>query len=141
MSIITVEQACQQTLNRKMRRKLGLPPVGRPGAPNAAHVHVEIKKVAEGMAHVLFDEMMGRNEIFSKFKDQHPDMTTKEMEDKFVAHLWPQLIEPARATLAGMLRNPSYSEEAKEEIMDILVKDQTLVRGRKNPAQVLGTLK
>lgn len=137
MTTITVEQACQ--LNRAQRRRFGLklPPKGG----TIKHCHVEVKKVAEGLAHALFDEMMSRNEIFSKFKEQHPELTTAQMEDKFVAHLWPQLIEQARATLAAMLRNASYSDEMKEEIMDILVKDQTLVRGRKNPAAFLGAAK
>ena len=131
MSSITIGES----LNRAQRRARKLKP-----GPTSAHCHVEVKKVAEGMAHVLFDEMMGRNEIFSEFKSQHPGLTTSQMERKFVAKLWPQLIEQARATMAGMLASPAYSDEQKEEIMHILVQDASLIRGRKNPAQVLGTI-
>lgn len=133
---MTVEQAVNASLNRKMRRKLGLKKAG----PSSAHCHVEVKAVAVGMAHALFDEMMSRNEVWHQFKEQHPDMTTAQMEEKFVAHLWPQMLDQARATLAGMLRSGAYSDEQKEEIMDILVKDASLIRGRKNPAQVLGAM-
>lgn len=133
---MTIEEAVALSMNRKDRRRLGLK---RPGA-TGAHCHVEVKKVAEGMAQALFEELMLRNEIFAQFKAQHAGLTTKQMETKFVAHLWPQLIEQARATLAGMLKSPAFSDDAKEEIMDILVKDATLVRGRKNPAQVLGAI-
>lgn len=133
---ITLDSALK--LNRAMRRKYG---IAAPATSGAAHCHVEIKKVAQGQARVLFEELARRNQIFDQFKRQHPDMTTQQMEDAFVAKVWPQLIDTARATLAGMLRSPSYSEEYKEEIMDILVKDATLIRGRKNPAQVLGVMK
>lgn len=136
--ILTVEEATQLMMNRHLRRKHGIKRP-KPGA-TGAHVHFQVKKVAEGLAHALFDELMSRNEIFATFKQQHPDLTTTQMEAKFVAHLWPQLLDQARATMAGMLRSPAYSDEMKEEIMDILVKDQSLVKGRKNPAQVMGTL-
>lgn len=136
MSTITVEQAVA-TMNRHQRRQLGLK---RPSAPTIKHCHVEVKKVAEGMAQALFEELMRRNELFTRFKGQHPGKTTKEMEGMFVAKMWPQMIEQARATLAGMLRNPSYSEEQKEEIMHILVQDATLIRGRKDPQLLMGTL-
>lgn len=136
MSTVSIDEAVGTMLNRHERRRRGI----KPGA-TVKHCHFAVKKVAEGMAHVLFDEMMSRNEIWSKFKEQHEGLTTAQMEAKFVAHLWPQMIDQARATLAGMLRSPGVSEEQKEEIMDILVKDQTLVRGRKNPAQLMGTVK
>lgn len=136
MSNISIDQAAGP--NRAQRRKLGLkrPPLGA----SAAHCHVEVKRVAEGMAHVLFDEMMSKDAIWREFRAQHEGLTKTQMEDKFVAKLWPQLLDQARATLAGMLRSGAYSDEQKEEIMDILVKDQSLVRGRKNPAQVLGSI-
>lgn len=94
-----------------------------------AHCHKMIAKTAQDMAHVLFDEMMSRDVIWTQFKRDHPGLTTKEAEEKFVAHMWPQLIESARATLASMLSGP-YPDEMKEDIMDALVKDRTLMRGR-----------
>lgn len=107
-----------------------------------SHCHVLIAETAKGLAHVLFDEMMGKNEIWAQFKSQHAGMTTAQMEAKFVAKLWPQLIESARATLAAMLAPESnVSDDMKEEIMDALVRDKTLMRGRNRKSdQVLGTV-
>ncbi len=133
---MTVEEAIRLGLNRHERRKYGL--ASKPAAPgtSGAHVHFEVKKVAEGLAHVLFEEMMRNNAVYAQFKEQHSEMTSAEMEAAFVAHLWPQLIEQARATMAAMLRGP-YDDAMKEQILDILVKDQTLVRGRKTGARVI----
>lgn len=135
MSSITVEEAVSKSMNRAQRRAAGL----RRQPKTVRHVHVQVKEVAVGLAHALFDELMSRNQIFHQFKEQHPGMTTKQMEEKFVLHLWPQLIDQARATMAGMLKSSAYSDEMKEDIMDSLVKDATLIRGRRNPATVLGT--
>lgn len=129
---ISIDQALK--MNRAMRRKYG---IASPGPGQVAHCHVKVRETAQGIARVLFEELARRNEIFAKFKSQHPELTTQQMEDQFVGKTWPQLIDQARATLAGMLRSSAYSEEAKEEIMDILVKDATLIRGRKNPATLL----
>lgn len=137
MSTVSIDEAVNGMMNRAERRARGIKRA-KPGAGTIKHCHFAIKKVAEGMAGVLFEEMMSRNEIWAEFKRQHEGKTTKQLEGLFIAHLWPQMIDQARATLAGMLRSPAISEEQKEEIMDILVKDQTLVRGRKNPAQFLG---
>lgn len=134
--MMTVEEAVAKGMNRHQRRAAGMT---RPSQQTIKHCHVEVKKVAEGLAQALFEEMMLRNEIFAEFKRQHEGLTTAQLEAKFVAHLWPQLIEQARATMAGMLRSPAYSAEMKEEIMHILVQDATLIRGRKNPATFLGT--
>lgn len=132
---MTIEQAVARSMNRATRRKHGLK---TPGPGTISHVHVQVKEVAMGLAQALFEEFMTRNEVFAEFKRQHPELTTSQLEAKFVAHLWPQLIDPARATMAGMLNGP-YSDEVKEDIMDALVKDQTLAQGRRNPATLLGT--
>ncbi len=124
----------------KLRSQVLRPGFRLPGR-KVAHCHKMIAETAQGMAHVLFDELMARNEIFDQFKEQHPGLSTKEMETLFVTRMWSRLIEPARATLAAMLRGP-YSEEMKEDIMDALVRDKSLMRGRGRAGQqVLGAVK
>lgn len=134
MSSISIEQAVG--LTRRERRKRGM---YEPGPNAVAHCHKKIRDTAKGMARVLFDELMRRNEIYAKFREQHFGMTTKQMEELFVQKVWPQLIEPARATLAGMLRG-NYPDAVKDEIHEVLVLDAQLIRGRKNPARMLGAL-
>jgi hypothetical protein len=46
----------------------------------------------------------------------------------------------ARATLGALLREP-IDEKVKDEIVEILALDQTLIRGRKNPSVVMGEIK
>lgn len=117
----------------------------RPGfrtkPPKIKHCHKLIADTAKAMAHALFDEMMSKDAIWSEFKRQHPGLSPTQMEDKFVRHLWPQLVEQARATLAAMLATP-IAEPLKEDIMDALVRDQSLKRGRSREGDlVLGAAK
>src|SRR3954467_12798807 len=95
-----------------------------------AFVHFKVKDVAIEMAHVLYDTMMEDNEWYDLWKKRFPGMPGKALEAKFVAMNWPRLVGQARATLAGMLASPHYSDSMKEDIFDALTRDATLTHGR-----------
>ena len=73
---------------------------------------------------------MKSNELRIAWKLKHPGSGEIGLQAQFVKRFLPAFIEQARAVLAGMLSQPSYSELDKEKIHDILVKDSTLTRGR-----------
>jgi hypothetical protein len=102
----------------------------RLGKRGEAHAHKQVAEVAKKMAHEVFDQIMTkRGDIFDRLKKQNPEMSTKELEEFFVAKLFPTLLVEARATLAGMLRDPSNSH-LHPDIYEALLLDNTLLRGR-----------
>lgn len=102
----------------------------RLGKRGEAHAHKQVAKIAQGMAHEVFDQIMTkRNDIFLRLKVQNPEMDTKQLESWFVAKLYPTLLNEARAVLAGMLRDPSNSH-LHADIYEALLLDNTLLRGR-----------
>lgn len=119
--------------NAKLARK-------RLGRSGQAHAHKLVAETAKGQAHEIWDAIMtSRGDIYDRFKAQHPDRTTRELEELFVAKLWPTLLGEARATLALMLRNPHIDPLQKATIYDALLLDHTLIAGR--PASRHGGLK
>ena len=104
---------------------------------SSAHVHKELAKVAKAAANELYEVAMGDNLLRSTWKKQNPGRTERELRTRFVAKNWGKCIPFARATLAQLLTTP-LDEEAKERIMEILVLDSTLIRGRKSPMQIVG---
>lgn len=82
-----------------------------------AAVHTQVREVAEGMAQVCY-EQLARNDAWYK---NHPD------RNKYVAHVWPMLIDEARATLARMLQGP-YNEGLKAKVAEALILDRQLRR-------------
>lgn len=112
------------------------------GTNKQTHAHKMVAETAQGMAHEVWDKIMTtRGDIFERFKNQ-PDnagLTTKELETKFCAKLWPTMLDEARATLARMLTLPSTSPLQKEQIYDALRLDNTLLRGRER-AHTVGRL-
>ena len=95
-----------------------------------AHVHLKIANVAKEMAGQLYETMMGDNEWYSAWKARWPNLNGKGLERKFINSNWPRLVGQARATLAGMLANPAYSEGMKEDIFAALCQDSSLKLGR-----------
>lgn len=106
---------------------------------SGAHCHKQIAKTAKGIAAASYEALMSDNLIFSAWKKSHPGKTSKQLLSIFVENKWGLYIEAARATLVLLLREP-IDEKIKEEIMEILALDSTLIRGRKNPAQIAGTV-
>lgn len=108
---------------------------------SVAHCHKDIKVVAQGLAHGTYEKLMGAsNEVYLEWKKKHPGLNAKQLEDRFVAKFWGKHISAARATLTLMLRSP-IDEKQKEAIVEILTLDATLMRGRREPATVLGEKK
>lgn len=97
-----------------------------------AHCHVQIREVAKAAAGELYEKLMGDNRYFEAWQKQHPDASPKELERRFIEKNWPKCVQFARATLAALLRQPDVDEKTKLEIVDVLAKDQSLVRGRVN---------
>lgn len=111
-----------------------------------SHCHWRIAKVAKELARAAYQELMGSNVLYDAWKKRNPSLARnpKRLEQQFVNHRWGLFIEAARATLVGLLQehnNPNIDEKAKEEIMEILALDSSLIRGRVNPAQVAGVVK
>lgn len=102
-----------------------------------AHCHKMIREVARAAAGELYDKVMGDNKVFAEWKRQNEGATTKQLEDRFIDRNWGKCIQFARATLATMLRQNNLPEKVKEEILDALVKDASLTRGRDRGQQLL----
>lgn len=101
-----------------------------------SHCHKLVAETAQAMAHELYDTMMQDNVWYDCWKEKNPGATGKAMEARFVNANWGKLVENARATLAQMLAG-GLDESLKEEIMEALCLDHTLIRGRKNPSFVM----
>ena len=106
-----------------------------------AHCHRKIRDVAKAACALHYEELMSSsNVVYTMWKMQHPGLNSKQLMQAFVNRHWSKCIEMARATLARLLLEP-IDENTKEEIMNVLVLDATLIRGRKEPAIVAGELK
>lgn len=108
-----------------------------------SHCHKRIRDVAQGLAAASYEELMSQNLLYDAWKRQHPGMGPLALEKLFVRKKWGLYIDLARATLVGLLQqpnNPNLDEKAKEEIMEILALDSTLIRGRVNPKVLAGTV-
>jgi hypothetical protein len=105
-----------------------MPPIGK--GPES-HCHPLLRATAIEMAGELYDLMMKNNEQWSEWKNMHPEFggNLAQLEIRFLELKWPELIEDARATLAGMLAT-NISEDLKQQIFDALVKDQGLRMAR-----------
>lgn len=106
----------------------------------SAHCHKLIAQVAHEAAAELYEVVMANNQVRAEWKRQHPGLSDKGLLNAFVARNWGKCIPLARTTLGLMLRQPSISEAQKEEIVEALALDATLMRGRQNPSQIIGTL-
>jgi sugar-specific transcriptional regulator TrmB len=99
-------------------------------SPQAAFCHKQIREVARAAAGELYERFMEQNEYYEEWKKQNPDASPAELQRRFIDRNWPKCIDFARKTLALMLKRPDISDEVKEDIVDILAKDQLLLRGR-----------
>lgn len=88
--------------------------------------HVQIRDIAMAAANEHYERLMGDNVKYDTWKRLHPGMTDKRLRQVFVNKYWPQCIEFARQTLVLMLQRDEISEAMKEQIMDVLEKDQHL---------------
>jgi hypothetical protein len=96
-----------------------------------AHCHELIKSTAVAMAHEAYAAFMENNHHYSVWKNLWPDgLSGKELEEKWVGKYWGKFIEGARAILAAMLAQPG-DEGLKETILEALLLDNSLIRGRK----------
>lgn len=103
------------------------------------HAHPLVAETAVAMCHELYDVMMSDNLWYDLWKKKHPGLSPKGLENAFVKKNVNQILPQARATLAGMLAQP-IDEGLKERIHEALCLDKTLVKGRANPATVVGTV-
>jgi hypothetical protein len=99
-------------------------------SPTVSHAHSLVLDTAKEMAFELYEHMMRDNEWYARLKELNPGLTPKQLSARFVLRIAPTLVEQARATLAGMLARP-IDEKTKESIMNALLLDNTLVRGRR----------
>lgn len=104
-----------------------------------AHCHWGLKAVAEELCGAAYEEVMRHDKLYKSWQEQNPGVSKKDLQKLFIAKRWGRFVAPARATLAHMLTRP-IDEKQKEEIMEMLVLDSTLIRGRKNPAMLAGTV-
>lgn len=91
--------------------------------------HVRVRDVAKAAAGELYERLMGDDKCYDAWKKQNPGATAKQLEKRFIEKKWPLCVEFARASLATLLGRPDVAAEVKEEIMDVLEKDQML-RGK-----------
>lgn len=116
-------------MNRQQRRQQGI-----------SHCHKKIKEVAQGITRANYEDCMSSsNDVYLRWKKLHPEMNAAQLELEFVRCYWSRAIDAARATLTLLLREP-LDDRYKEEIVEVLTLDATLMRGRRNPAQVQGAM-
>lgn len=76
-------------------------------------VHKMIADTAKGCCQAAWEQLAKQN----RFYKRHPDCA------RFVATHWPRYLPVARLTLTGMLGNPKYTQEMKDQIHDALLRD------------------
>lgn len=88
--------------------------------------HVGVREVAMAAAGQMYEQLMSNNTMFARWRAENPGCNPKQLEKRFIDQNWAQCILFARATLTKMLSQPNISDSMKEDIMDILEKDQFL---------------
>lgn len=104
-----------------------------------AHCHKMIRQVAQAAAGELYEVLMGNNQLFEEWKRQNPGLTAKQLENRFIAKHWPRCLEMARATLTLALKK-GLDPGMEEAIMEALVLDSILLRGRGQETRVIGQI-
>ena len=97
-----------------------------------AHCHVQVREVAKAAAGELYERLMGDDYYYQTWRKQNPECNAKELERRFVEKNWPKCIAFARATLTQLLTQPNVPESTKAQILDVLCKDNSLIRGRRH---------
>lgn len=108
--------------------------------PKIAHCHKALRSVAQALAGELYENLMSNTKIYDHWKSQNPECTPKQLETRFVARNWGKCLEAARAVMTAQLLDPNVPELQKDEIIEILRLDSTLMRGRERKmVEVIGT--
>jgi len=103
---------------------------------SAAHCHKLIGETALAMTLALYEELMRRDDWRKKWKEDHPGLGEKGLANAFVKKNVGKMVEGARATLAKMLALPGEEWE-KEQILEALILDKTLQKGRLSKQQII----
>ncbi len=105
---------------RQERRALQRKALKRQQAANQTyqHAHVSVAKIAMECAGAYYEEQAHSDAFYTHW----PDL------ELFVLAEWHNFIPAARASLAKMLENPNFPEDAKEQVFEALVADRTLPR-------------
>jgi hypothetical protein len=82
------------------------------------------------MCLAVYEKLMKDNAVRAAWKAKHPGAGEIGLQAAFVKRFLSVYVEQARAVLAGMLTQSTYSDVDKDRIHDILVKDKSLIRGR-----------
>ena len=107
------------------------------GKKTSAHCHHMVRDTAVAMAHECYDALMQRNDWYKAHREAHPGANSRGLERVWVNAHWGDFVEGARAVLAQSLRSP-LPEPLKEQIAEALMLDNTLVRGRIAPSEIIG---
>lgn len=92
--------------------------------------HHLIVDTAKEMAGALYEDLAKDNVWYKQWRAAHPGMNEPRLQYRFIVAMRPKLIQQARTTLTKMLKG-SYPQVLKDQIADALIKDASLVRGRK----------
>lgn len=101
------------------------------------HAHKLVAENANELCNIIYDNLMSNNAIRAEWKRQHPGLSEKGLRNAFLKRNIANCLPAARATLAGMLALP-YDSALKDEILEALVLDKSLVAGRAQPAEIMG---
>ena len=93
------------------------------------HAHKLIVATAIEIAGAHFEAMATQNDWLRRMKAKYPGKKLSELQIIYIKLMTGTFLEQARATLAKMLNGP-HSETLKAEILDALIKDNALNRGR-----------
>lgn len=102
------------------------------------HAHKMIVELAKQMAAELYDDLMKDNKRWAAWKEtltrEFAIAGAEQIQLMFIEQMYVHQIEPARATLAGLLATP-IDEELKASIADALIADAPLREGRLRAAK------
>ena len=101
--------------------------------------HIQVREVARALWGEMYEVLMGDNRFWETWQKQNPGASRKEMEQRFIDKNWPHCIGEARKALTLILTNPDSTEQMKEQVMDVLEKDQSL-RGMGGGATTIATI-
>lgn len=102
-----------------------------------SHCHFAIKKVAQALAGEMYENIMSNNKVRAHWIAQNPEATEKQLLQRFVDRNWGKCLQAARCAMTAQLLDPTVPELQKEEIIEILALDQSLMRGRDREHMVL----
>lgn len=103
------------------------------------HAHELVASTAANCAAELYETLMANNQVYDSWKKKHPGATEKGLRLAFVKKYTADCLGIARATLARLLASPTISPEYKEAIMEALERDGSLMLGRAEAAEIVGT--